>query len=93
MANVRPCLTAALYSSIPTNADHPASCTDLASRHEAPAVVNGAARKTPATPQLTLTGRRTEATPEQALATVARQAVELLSGPDIPLLKERRNQE
>ena len=60
---------------------------------EALAVLNGAARKTPATPQLTLTGRHTEATPGQALATVARQAVELLSGPDVPLLKECGNPE
>lgn len=60
---------------------------------QALAVVNGAARKTPATPQLTLTGRHTEATPEQALATVARQAVELLSGPDVPLMKECGNPE
>ncbi|WP_030340549.1 CGNR zinc finger domain-containing protein [Streptomyces sp. NRRL S-1022] len=60
---------------------------------EALAVVNGAARKTPATPQLTLHGRHTEATPGQALATVARQAVELLSGPDVPLLKECGNPE
>jgi predicted RNA-binding Zn ribbon-like protein len=60
---------------------------------EALAVLNGAARKTPATPQLTPAGRHTEATPEQALATVARQAVELLSGPDVPLLKECGNPE
>ncbi|GEK03820.1 CGNR zinc finger domain-containing protein [Streptomyces sp. NPDC003388] len=60
---------------------------------EALAVLNGAARRTPATPQLTLGGRHTEATPEQALATVARQAVELLSGPDVPLLKECGNPE
>ncbi|MFE7165896.1 CGNR zinc finger domain-containing protein [Streptomyces sp. NPDC057616] len=60
---------------------------------EALAVLNAAARKTPATPQLTLGGRHTEATPEQALATVARQAVELLSGPDVPLLKECGNPE
>ncbi|MGY1577405.1 CGNR zinc finger domain-containing protein [Streptomyces sp. MN13] len=60
---------------------------------EALAVLNGAARKAPATPQLTVTGRHTEATPEQALATVARQAVELLSGPDVPLLKECGNPE
>ncbi|MFJ4952399.1 CGNR zinc finger domain-containing protein [Streptomyces sp. NPDC088760] len=60
---------------------------------EALAVVNGAARKTPATPQLTMAGRHTEATPGQALATVARQAVELLSGPDVPLLKECGNPE
>lgn len=60
---------------------------------QALAVLNAAARKAPATPQLTLAGRHTEATPEQALATVARQAVELLSGPDVPLLKECGNPE
>ncbi|MGV9914660.1 CGNR zinc finger domain-containing protein [Streptomyces tendae] len=60
---------------------------------EALAVLNGAAREFPVTPQLTEAGRRTEATPEQALATVARQAVELLSGPDVPLLKECGNPE
>ncbi|MFJ5036104.1 CGNR zinc finger domain-containing protein, partial [Streptomyces sp. NPDC088560] len=47
----------------------------------------------PATPQLTIAGRHTEATPGQALATVARQAVELLSGPDVPLMKECGNPE
>ncbi|MFB7668743.1 CGNR zinc finger domain-containing protein [Kitasatospora sp. NPDC056138] len=55
---------------------------------EALAVLNGAARKAPVTPQLTMAGRHNEATPGQALATVARQAVELLSGPDVPLLRE-----
>ncbi|TJZ59117.1 hypothetical protein FCH28_03025 [Streptomyces piniterrae] len=60
---------------------------------EAVAVLNGAARETPVTPQLSLTGRHNEATPGQALATVARQAVELLSGPDVPLLKECGNPE
>ncbi|MEW2523762.1 ABATE domain-containing protein [Streptomyces sp. NPDC047071] len=60
---------------------------------EALAVLNGAARATPVTPQLSLTGRHNEATPAQALATVARQAVELLSGPDVPLLKECGNPE
>lgn len=55
--------------------------------------LNGAARRPPATPQLTRTGRRTEATAAQALSTVARQAVELLSGPDVPLLKECDNPE
>ncbi|MFJ5774424.1 CGNR zinc finger domain-containing protein [Streptomyces sp. NPDC093094] len=60
---------------------------------EALAVLNSAARKDPATPQLTLAGRHTEATPAQALATVARRAVELLSGPDVPLLKECGNPE
>ncbi|MFF9510102.1 CGNR zinc finger domain-containing protein [Streptomyces sp. NPDC014724] len=60
---------------------------------EALAVLNAAARQVPATPQLTRTGRHTDATPRQALATVARQAVELLSGPDVPLLKECGNPE
>ncbi|MFB7185292.1 CGNR zinc finger domain-containing protein [Streptomyces sp. NPDC056230] len=60
---------------------------------EALAVLNAAARQAPATPQLTRAGRHTDATPGQALATVARQAVELLSGPDVPLLKECGNPE
>ncbi|POX57307.1 hypothetical protein C3489_00935 [Streptomyces sp. Ru71] len=60
---------------------------------EALAVLNAAARREPVTPQLTLRGRHTDATPGQALATVARQAVELLSGPDVPLLKECGNPE
>ena len=51
------------------------------------------ARKPPATPQLTLAGRHTDATPGQALATVARLAVELLSGRDVPLMKECGNPE
>lgn len=56
-------------------------------------LLNGAARRPPATPQLTPAGRRTEATAEQALSTVARHAVELLSGPDVPLMKECDNPE
>ncbi|MCF3118338.1 ABATE domain-containing protein [Streptomyces arenae] len=60
---------------------------------EALAVLNAAARETPVTPQLSVTGRHNEATPGQALATVARQAVDLLSGPDVPLLKECGNPE
>ncbi|MFE9680234.1 CGNR zinc finger domain-containing protein [Streptomyces sp. NPDC006285] len=60
---------------------------------EALATVNGAARKPPVTPQLTAAGRRTDATPEEALSTVARHAVEVLSGPDVPLLKECGNPE
>ncbi|GAA2808811.1 CGNR zinc finger domain-containing protein [Kitasatospora sp. CM 4170] len=60
---------------------------------EALAVVNGAARGIPVTPQLTLTGRHNEGTPAQALATVARQAVELLSGSDASLMKECGNPE
>ncbi|MFJ8862314.1 CGNR zinc finger domain-containing protein [Streptomyces sp. NPDC102451] len=60
---------------------------------DALAVVNDAARKPAAVPQLTRTGRRTVATPEHALSTVARLAVELLSGPDVPLMKECGNPE
>ncbi|MFD9093168.1 CGNR zinc finger domain-containing protein [Streptomyces collinus] len=56
-------------------------------------LVNAAARRPPATPQLTRAGRRTEATVEQALSMVARLAVELLSGPDVPLMKECGNPE
>ncbi|MEV0381308.1 ABATE domain-containing protein [Nonomuraea sp. NPDC050643] len=57
------------------------------------ALVNEAARMPPATPQLTAGGRRTEATPAQALSTVARHAIEVLSGPDVPLMKECANPE
>lgn len=57
------------------------------------AVLNSAARKPPAAPQLTATGRWTEAVPEEALSIVARHAVELLSGPDMPLMKECGNPE
>ncbi|MFF8592415.1 CGNR zinc finger domain-containing protein [Streptomyces sp. NPDC015220] len=56
-------------------------------------LVNATARGPAAVPQLTREGRRTEATPAEALSTVARQAVELLSGPDVPLLKECGNPE
>jgi predicted RNA-binding Zn ribbon-like protein len=38
-------------------------------------------------------GRRTEATPAQALSSVARHAIEILSGPEVPLLKECANPE
>ncbi|WP_328914180.1 MULTISPECIES: CGNR zinc finger domain-containing protein [unclassified Streptomyces] len=60
---------------------------------DALAVLNGAARKAPAIPRLTPSGRWTEATPDEALSTVARLAVELLGGPDVPLLKECDNPE
>ncbi|MFI1100752.1 CGNR zinc finger domain-containing protein [Streptomyces melanogenes] len=56
-------------------------------------VLNNAARKPSAVPQLTPSGRWTQATPEEALSLVARHAVELLSGPDVPLLKECGNPE
>ncbi|MEV5774704.1 CGNR zinc finger domain-containing protein [Streptomyces antimycoticus] len=60
---------------------------------EALAVVNDTARKPAAAPQLTASGRRTDAASQEALSTVARHAVELLSGPDVPLLKECGNPE
>lgn len=56
-------------------------------------MVNEAARRPSAVPQLTRVGRWTVATPEQALSTVARLAVELLTGPDVPLMKECGNPE
>ncbi|MEU4346076.1 CGNR zinc finger domain-containing protein [Streptomyces sp. NPDC023838] len=56
-------------------------------------VLNNAARKPSAVPQLTPSGRWTQATPEEALSVVARHAIELLSGPDVPLLKECGNPE
>ncbi|MFJ8752947.1 CGNR zinc finger domain-containing protein [Streptomyces sp. NPDC102441] len=60
---------------------------------EARGVLNGAASRPAAAPQLTRTGRRTEATPAQALSAVARLAVELLGGPEVPLMKECGNPE
>jgi predicted RNA-binding Zn ribbon-like protein len=39
-------------------------------------------------PRLTASGRRTGATPDQALSSIARDAIEVLSGPDAELLKE-----
>jgi predicted RNA-binding Zn ribbon-like protein len=56
--------------------------------------LNTAARRPAAVPQLTAAGeRRTDAAPDEALSVVARHAVELLSGPDLPLLKECANPE
>ncbi|HEY3483010.1 MAG TPA: ABATE domain-containing protein, partial [Streptomyces sp.] len=56
-------------------------------------LLNDAARTPPATPQLTAGGRWVEATPAEALSTVARHAIDLLSGPDVPLMKECANPE
>lgn len=50
--------------------------------------VNEAARVPPSVPQLTPAGRHTEATPEQALSTVARITIDVLTGPELHLLKE-----
>ncbi|WP_345365330.1 CGNR zinc finger domain-containing protein [Actinoallomurus liliacearum] len=52
------------------------------------ALVNRTARTPSAIPQLTSAGRRVEATAEQALSSVARIAIDLLSGPEAQLLKE-----
>ncbi|MFE7099167.1 CGNR zinc finger domain-containing protein [Streptomyces erythrochromogenes] len=60
---------------------------------EALALVNDAARRPAPVLQLTATGRRIEATIRQALAHVARDTVTVLSGPDVPLLKECANPE
>lgn len=56
---------------------------------DALAVVNDMARTPSAVPQLVQRGsRRVEATPGQALSSIARQAVQLLGGPEAALLKE-----
>lgn len=55
---------------------------------DALALVNRAARTPSAVPQLTQSGRRIEATPQQALSSMARQAIHVLSGPEVALLKE-----
>ena len=60
---------------------------------DALSIVNDAARTPPAIPQLTPSGRVTEATPIEALSTVARHAIEVLSGSEVPLLKECANHE
>ena len=51
-------------------------------------LVNASARKPSVIPQLTRAGRRTEANPAQALSTVARDAIDILGGPEGALLKE-----
>ncbi len=51
-------------------------------------LVNDAARKPSVVPQLTRDGRRTDATAAQALSTVARDAINILGGPEAALLKE-----
>lgn len=51
-------------------------------------LVNRAARTPCTIPQLTVEGRRIEASPEQAMSSVARTAIDILSGPEALLLKE-----
>jgi predicted RNA-binding Zn ribbon-like protein len=55
---------------------------------EALALVNRVAREPSVVPQLTAEGRRTEATARQALSTLSRQLIDILSGPEAALLKE-----
>ncbi|MET8517099.1 CGNR zinc finger domain-containing protein [Streptomyces sp. NPDC005077] len=55
---------------------------------DALALVNRKARKPSAVPQLTWEGRRIEATPQQAVSSIARQAIRVLSGPEVLLIKE-----
>jgi predicted RNA-binding Zn ribbon-like protein len=52
------------------------------------ALVNRVARAPSAIPRLTPAGRRIEATPEQAMSSVARITIDILSGPQARLLKE-----
>ena len=65
-----------------------ARMTGKAYAPEALSVVNDSARKPSVIPQLTREGRRTEATSAQALSTVARDAIDILGGPQAALLKE-----
>ncbi|MFG1815960.1 CGNR zinc finger domain-containing protein [Kribbella sp. NPDC049174] len=51
-------------------------------------VLNDVARGPAAIPQLTAAGRRTEATADQALSSIAREAIAILGGTDAELLKE-----
>jgi len=65
-----------------------AKLTDQTPPSPAMAVVNKAATTPPPTPSLTVSGRRWEATPAQALSAIARQAIDILGGPEAALLKE-----
>ena len=55
---------------------------------DAVALLNEVAATPPVVPRLTPSGRRVEATTAQALSSVARQAVDILGGPEADLLKE-----
>ncbi|MGW3664773.1 CGNR zinc finger domain-containing protein [Streptomyces sp. NPDC005141] len=55
---------------------------------DALALVNDYARKPTPVPQLTSGGQHVEASVEQAFAAVARDAVSVLGGPEVALLKE-----
>jgi predicted RNA-binding Zn ribbon-like protein len=51
-------------------------------------LLNRAAATPPVVPRLTAVGRRTTATPDQALSAIARDAIDVLTGPQSALLKE-----
>ncbi|MBX9392568.1 ABATE domain-containing protein [Streptomyces sp. TRM72054] len=70
-----------------------ARMSDKAYDQDALARVNEYARKPTPVPQLTADGRQVQATVEQALASVARETVMALSGPDVSLFKECSNPE
>jgi predicted RNA-binding Zn ribbon-like protein len=55
---------------------------------EALATLNASARKPAPVPQLTDHGREISATPAAALSAVAREAIDLLTGPSAALIKE-----
>jgi predicted RNA-binding Zn ribbon-like protein len=65
-----------------------ARLNELPYDEHAAAIVNAAARIPAAVPQLLPRGHRIDATAEQALSTVARDAIAILGGSDAELLKE-----
>ncbi|MCT9934466.1 CGNR zinc finger domain-containing protein [Planotetraspora sp. A-T 1434] len=65
-----------------------ARLADESFNESALSLVNRAARTPSTIPQLTSAGRRIEATPEQAMSSVARTAIDILSGPEALLLRE-----
>jgi predicted RNA-binding Zn ribbon-like protein len=65
-----------------------ARLNDLPYDEQAAAIVNAAAQRPAAVPQLLPRGHRIEATADQALSTVARDAIAILGGSDVELLKE-----
>jgi predicted RNA-binding Zn ribbon-like protein len=65
-----------------------ARLNDLPYDEHAAAVVNAVAQLPAAVPQLLPHGHRIEATADQALSTVARDAIAILGGSDAELLKE-----
>jgi predicted RNA-binding Zn ribbon-like protein len=65
-----------------------ARLNDLPYDEQAAAIINAAAQRPAVVPQLLPRGHRIEATANQALSTVARDAIAILGGSDAELLKE-----